>query len=140
MTGFSVNLWILHAGAAVWEEQADNLQAARKRLVAAGSQSATLGDRVGPIAKAYFETWRAEAGSQARAAQGHANALSEIGTSYVVLDQQAADDLNAALPWGQASAIQESLLVNIPGWTPPGSALSLPDPSPNVPQQPGTQP
>ena len=106
MNGFSVNLWILRIVANLWEEQADNLHAARKRLAAAGSQSETLGDRVGPIAKAYFETWGAEAGSQARAAQKHANALSMAGSSYAILDEQAANRLKELLPWDMTSTMQ----------------------------------
>lgn len=140
MKGFSVNLKLLHAAATVWEEQADNLRAARKRLEAAGSQSGTLGDRVGPVAKAYFETWTSDAGSHARAAQGHGNALSEIGTSYVMLDEQAATDLQRAMPWGQDTAVHQPILTP-PSMLPPGVRLIVPEAAtPPAPHRPGTQP
>jgi hypothetical protein len=139
MRGFSVNLQLLHAAATLWEEQADSLRGARKRLEAAGSQSGTLGDRVGPVATAYFETWARQAGSHAKAAQGHGNALSEIGASYVMLDEQSAVELQRAMPWGQGDAIHESVLTS-PSMLPPGARLMVPEAAPQVPHRPGTQP
>lgn len=139
MNGFSVNLWILSSVSTIWEEQADNLRAARKRLTAAGDQSGTLGDRVGPVAKAYFETWGAEAGSEATAAQGHAKALSMAVSSYNLLDEESAARLRALVPWDMGSTVKPSTLFPVNGVGPLGLTNLL---QPNLPQPPahGSQP
>ncbi|KRC63681.1 hypothetical protein ASE12_02210 [Aeromicrobium sp. Root236] len=143
MNGFSVNLWILNLVATTWEEQADNLRAARKRLTAAGEQSDTLGDRIGPVAKAYFETWGAEAGSQATAAQGHAKALSKAASSYSLLDEESANRLRALVPWDMGSSVKPSPVFPVYVSGPLGGPLGFTDlAQPNLPEPPvrGPQP
>lgn len=124
MKGFSVDLPLLHRAAKVWDDQADNVKAAQKRLKAASSQSSSLGDRVGPVAQEYFATWQKEAGARAGAAQTRANDLAKIGHDYVVLDEEAAQDLQASLPWGKGSAIREAEVHPVEGLRTP---KTLPD-------------
>ena len=137
MNGFSVNLWILSSVSTTWEEQADNLRAARKRLAAAGEQSDSLGDRVGPVAKAYFETWGAEAGAQATAAQGHAKALSMAVSSYSLLDEESAARLRALVPWDMGSSVKPSPVFPLTGAGPFGFTGPA---QPNLPEPPARGP
>lgn len=131
MTTFVLMLSVVRSASDLWDDQAEQLRGGHKRLTDASNSTGGLGDRVGPKASAYLNTWLSEVTNLATAAQNRADGLDEFTVSTVELDEQAAADLRAALPWTSQDAVVEKIGDLNPFPTDdPGPA---PTPYPDVP-------
>lgn len=108
MRGFDVIPSELGRASRVWDEQASRLLAVHRRLEAAETAAGFFGERAGPETRRFLRGWARRAQVESAAAARWAEALSKIGRTYVWLDEEAADDLRQALPWGSAQSIRPS--------------------------------
>lgn len=98
---FAVMLSVLRRTRNTWDDQSEQLRGGHKRLTDAQNAVDALGDQVAPAARTYLTTWLNQVQNHADTAQGHADGLAEFTTSIVQLDDDAAAELRAVLPWDQ---------------------------------------
>ena len=105
MSTFLLMLSVVRRTAALWDDQAEQLRGGHKRLTDASNATSGLGDRVGPAADTYLATWLAQVTNLATAAQNRSDGLDRFTVSTVQLDESAAADLRASLPWQDRDAV-----------------------------------
>ena len=130
---FAIMLSVVQRTADTWDDQAEQLRGGHKRLTDAKNAADDLGDRAGPVAGTYLATWLEQLTTLAGAAQSRADGLETFTSSVAYLDQNAADDLRALLPWDDQDAVRHTL---------PGGRPDFPtdDPGPAPSPTPGPTP
>ncbi len=88
---------MLWRAASIWENSGDDLDAGVRAMKGAANLSSTFGEEVQAAVDAWFKQWTSELKARAGDAHGHATALSKIRTSYIRMDEQAAEDLRSVL-------------------------------------------
>ena len=103
---FAIMLSVVERTADTWDDQAEQLRGGHKRLTDAKNAVGDLGDRAGPVAGAYLDTWLEQLTTLAEAAQSRSDGLETFTTSIQYFDEAGADELRALLPWDNKDAVR----------------------------------
>ena len=100
----TVHVWFgrLRSAADVWDDGQEGLTGARTSL--AEAPLGLLGSRVEPHARAFVETWGAELGRLAAAADAHAAALRDSASMFSTADELSVEESQELLPWVERAA------------------------------------
>lgn len=99
----TVTVWTqaLRAASTAWYDQADDLRAAARSLLADEIRPELLGSRVTPHATSFLDHWRGRVEELRDLADRHGEELATAAQQWIATDQAAVDQLRTLLPWSQ---------------------------------------
>ncbi len=88
---------VLQMAADDWDEVADRLDGAWRRLVRTGTSG--LSPEVGAALESFADTWVAELKTMATGAEGNSDAFVQIDGTFQIVDRDQAEHLRSLLSW-----------------------------------------
>lgn len=91
----------LLAAAADWIDRSDQLDGAESNLSQAEGGTAGLGPRVAPVADEFIATWLAEVTRLRQQADGNAEKIRAVASSFFGVDRDTVTKMQQLMPWDQ---------------------------------------